>query len=136
MQMKKLQVALLGVERAIEIVPFLCINPVCVVVSMGIAGNCFIESTFPPCITSILTESLGWLFRVTERKKELLSYKCASTYLRKFATVMGAFSGYSSTEILPRDVFIMKFCFCWAYRHVMIGKMKMIASIKRFIHLK
>ena len=105
MQIKKLDVADAGLPLAMETVPSLCNRPVCSVVSNGMAAKSFNESTLPPCITSILMESFGWLLRVTALKKELLSYKCASTYLKKLATVMGALEGNNSMVILPRAVF-------------------------------
>ena len=132
MQMKKLEVADAGLPRAMEMVPSLCCRPVCFVVSRKMGANSFTESTSPPCITSIFTESFGWLFKVTALKKLELSYKWTSTYFKKLATVTGAFEGYSSTVILPSCVLIkQEIFFCAGEVVVQIKK----SSVKKDLYI-
>ena len=126
--------AVAGLPLAIEMVPFLCNSPVCFVVSSEMGAKSFTESISPPCITSILIESFGWLFNVTDLKKELLSYKCASTYFKKLATVMGALAGYNSTVKVPSAVLIKQVMFFCAFSSVAQKKSSM--KIIFFILLK
>jgi hypothetical protein len=64
----------------------------------------------PPCITSIFTALLGWLFKVTARKKELL-VKNVHPYF-KIGNSYRSFAGYNSMVMLPSSVLIRQWMFC------------------------